>query len=136
MILTRMWNGRLLTERDYLMLAENPWQIYSPRTRDKWITPTIAAGGDVTVTPSALSLTLTGQAPVVNGTGLVQPTAQALTLAQQAPVVSGNALVQPTALTLNLTQQTPTENGAGLFFHRHSLFLSVYNRHPFLLMER
>jgi len=112
MILTRMWNGRLLTERDYLMLAENPWQIYSPRTRDKWITPTIAAGGDVTVTPSALSLTLTGQTPVVNGTGLVQPTAQALTLAQQAPVVSGNALVQPTALGLSLTQQTPTENGA------------------------
>jgi hypothetical protein len=61
----RVWNGRLLTKTDFLRLFENPWQIYSPRTRDKWITPTISGGPTYTLTASTGTFTLTG-----NTTGL------------------------------------------------------------------
>ncbi len=108
LILTRFWNGRLLSEQDFQSLYQNPWQIYSSRTRDKWITPTIAAGGDVSVNATALSLSIAAQAPTETGTAVISPTAQSLTLAQQAPVINGSATVSPNAQALSLSLQSPS----------------------------
>lgn len=92
-------------------------------TSGGWGQINAAGGGDVTVTPSALSLTLAGQAPVISTTEnvTVQPTAQALTLAQQSPVVSGMAIVQPTAQVLILTSFDPSVTTDG------SVVVSVTN---------
>lgn len=138
-VLTRFWNGRLLTEQDYRSLYENPWQIYMARAKDKWIFPPISAGGDVTVSASAQALSLSLQTPVVTTTSsvTVSPTAQSLSLTLQSPVISvgggvtvtptaqsitsslqsvtvtGTALVSPAAQSLSLTQQTPVVSVGG-----------------------
>lgn len=117
-VLTRFWNNRLLTETDYLALYENPWQIYKPRTRDKWIVPTIGAGGDVTVSASAQALSLSLQSPVITTTSsvTVTPTAQALVLSEPVPTVSAtqNVTIQPTAQGLSLSAQAPVESGTSV----------------------
>lgn len=60
MVLARMWNGRLLTEHDFLDLHENPWQLYVSKTRDKWVTPGSSGGPTYTLTAQTGTFSLTG----------------------------------------------------------------------------
>ena len=70
----------------------------------------VAAAGDVTATPGAGSLTLTGQAPSVSASASVSPGVASLTITGYAPTVSAgsDATAAPGAGSLALTGLAPT----------------------------
>lgn len=63
---------------------------------------------NIIVTPSALNLTLAGQAPTFTYDYLLALSGLALTLTQKSPVAVYNITLTPSNLELTLTQQTPT----------------------------
>lgn len=67
-----------------------------------------AAGGNVTVTPTTLALTLTTFAPTVSTPRLVTPTTLALTISTFAPTVTVGVRVTPTTLALTISAFAPT----------------------------
>lgn len=95
-IITRVWNGRLLTEADFKEQFDNPFGIYVPKRKIHWFG---AGGGSVSLTGSAAaqasaSGTISVQVPIV-GAATVVATASG-TLTTQSPL-AGSATVVATA---------------------------------------
>ena len=100
------------------------WADYAAAGGDVTVTPSALALtatlnaptiiGDVTVTPSALAITATLNAPVIVGDVTVSPSALAITATVNAPTVTGTAVVSPSALALTATVNAPTVTGTAL----------------------
>ncbi len=69
-----------------------------------------AGGVDITVEPSAETLTLTLQTPTVDSSTTFEPSVLALTLTQQTPTIDliSNNTIEPNTQTLTLVLQSPT----------------------------
>jgi hypothetical protein len=76
----------------------------------EWLVPNESVGGDVTVSPTAATLTLTAVSPgVVLGSVAILPDAAMLTLGAVTPTVTlGATLVAPSAAALLLSAVNPT----------------------------
>jgi hypothetical protein len=102
----RLWD-RALTPEEVAWLYREPYCLIRTPAPRKWHWYS-AATGDVTVTPSALTMTGAGQAPVPAVTLLAN--ALGLTAAAQSPTPSVIALAQ--ALSLTGATQDPTVSTA------------------------
>ena len=87
-IITRAWNGRLLTEADFRALYDNPFGLYVQKQKMLWM----GAGGGAsqTVSPGAGHLALSGQQPTVTQSGpiIVSPSTWHLICTGHQPTVS------------------------------------------------
>jgi hypothetical protein len=68
--------------------------------------PTIDTG-DVTVTPNVQALTLTQPALIIIGDVIVTPSTQTLTLSEQSPVIIGDVIITPSEQALTLSLPVP-----------------------------
>lgn len=84
-----------------------PVALWTPWPRS-YVSEVAAAGGNVTVTPAAASLTLTGAAPTIVTPVTVTPPAASLTLTGAAPTVSTPVVATPAAASLAVTGAAPT----------------------------
>lgn len=108
LVLTRFWNRRLLSEQDFLSLYQNPWQIYSPRTRDKWITPTISGGATYTLTASTGTFTLTGNSTALTAQRKIVSSVGTFTLTGNATGLSAGRKLTASVGTFTLTGNSAT----------------------------
>lgn len=106
--LLELRKGGTVTNSSTTYSNSEPRVIYPGRIIPTFLTP--AAGGGVTISVPAGSLTLAGNAPTVVNPKTIFPPAGSLTLSGLAPTVtvSGNQIVQPPAGALSLTGNAPT----------------------------
>jgi hypothetical protein len=70
------------------------------------------SGGDITVTPSGMSMTMSQGAPsvIASGSVVVTPTGMAMTMAQGTFVTEGDPTLIPTGMAMTMALGTPTVN--------------------------
>lgn len=120
-----IWNDRLLTEKDYISLNENPYQLLKPQIETFYFVP--AAGGDTNISCSVDALTLTEYPASIAYDVGISATTDSLTLTEYAATVDYGINISATTDALTLTEyQASVAYDVGISATTDALTLTEY----------